>query len=205
MPTIGGSSWHPAEVLAAEQRSRMNLRPIDNGPVDQRRIPPREDLLRFRSDPLPEPLHIHGEPQVELWLGADVADTAVVVTLVDEHPDGTQALLRRRGMAARRRAGTGKPDKTLVRGKPTALRVDLGPLSYTFQEGHRVSLHVAPSSWPAYRVHPNVVPNDDATAGLRLPAYLSLFHDRDRPSALVLPIVPAPPTRPRARILSTDG
>jgi putative CocE/NonD family hydrolase len=188
--TIGGSSWDVASLLDAELLPQYPITPLEHGPLDQRRIPQRDDYLRFRSAVLDEPLHVRGNPRLELWVSTDAPDTSFVVKLVDMHPDGYQALLREVALSTRRRERAQGEPSPMTYAVAQRLDVDLGPLSVTFGAGHRVALHVTSSSWPAYEIHPNTH-WDDSGATLR-PAFQSLYHDREHLSVLVLPGVEEP-------------
>ena len=68
--------------------------------------------------------------------------------------------------------------------------VDLWDVSWTFAAGHRIGLQLASASFPRFDVNlgtgeaPGVGTLDDAIV-----ADQTVFHDADRPSALVIPVV----------------
>ena len=58
------------------------------GPMDQRKIESRPDVLVFTSEALTEPLEVTGKVLCRLWAASDAPDTDFVVKLCDVYPDG---------------------------------------------------------------------------------------------------------------------
>ena len=54
---------------------------------DQRPFSDRTDVLTYVSEPLTEPLHIAGQPQVDLFASTSGSDADWVVKLIDRYPD----------------------------------------------------------------------------------------------------------------------
>lgn len=79
--------------------------------------------------------------------------------------------------------------KLLTPNAPTRLTSDVGATSNVFRAGHRLRLEVSSSNFPRFDRNPNTggVFGDDA--GLRS-ATQTVFHDSERPSRLLLPVVP---------------
>ena len=69
-------------------------------------------------------------------------------------------------------------------------RIDLGATSNVFLPGHRIRLLVTSSSFPRFDRNPNTAHplGVDSEEDLRS-ARQTIFHDADRPSYLLLPIV----------------
>src|SRR5690606_29532884 len=80
-----------------------------HGPLDQRHLRDRDDVLRWDSETLREPLEITGEASVELYVSTDAADTIFVVTLVDIYPDGYEWPIRDSAFMLRFRDGPDAP------------------------------------------------------------------------------------------------
>jgi hypothetical protein len=77
-------------------------------------------------------------------------------------------------------------------GEPTLLRIDLWHTAITFEEGHRVALHVTSSNHPRFEVNPNT---GEAPGERALPprvARNTVLHDASHPSALLLPVMECP-------------
>jgi predicted acyl esterase len=160
------------------------------GPLDQRPLHARQDVLRFYSEPLTEPLTIAGKLAAELHFTADVPDTTLVVKLVDVYPDGFEMIVREGAAMARFRDGLDRP-APLVPGTPAKLAFEFNSAAIAFNRGHRIGVFVTSSSVPAYQAHPNVydpVPSYDQAR----PATISLLLDQDHPSHVILPVMPTP-------------
>lgn len=170
VPTIGGA----------------NLT-IQKGPMDQRPLAGRDDILRFRTEPLAEPLEVTGKVVVELEISTDVPDTTFMAKLVDVYPDGYEALVLDSAIMARYWNGFDDP-APLEPGKIYMLTVDLWSTALIFDAGHRIAVHLASSNAPRYDVHPNsyepVNSFDDAPV-----AHQTIHTGGEHPSRLILPVV----------------
>ena len=69
------------------------------------------------------------------------------------------------------------------------LKIDLWATSDVFLAGHKLRLEVSSSNFP--RFDRNLNTGEDAGSGIRIvKATNSIYHDREHPSAVVLPVVP---------------
>ncbi|HYT92929.1 MAG TPA: CocE/NonD family hydrolase, partial [Gemmataceae bacterium] len=110
-----------------------------SGPLDQRPLRERKDVLRFVSEPLAEPIGITGKVWAELRFTSDVPDTMFVVKLVDIYPDGYEALVRESAGLARYHRGLDQP-APLEKGKAYALQLNLWSTALVFNRGHRIGV-----------------------------------------------------------------
>jgi hypothetical protein len=177
-PTIGGPTSLPAKMMKA-----------NSGPLDQRRLEDRPDVLAYTSDVLDRPLEVTGPLQVVLHAATDAPDTDFVVKLVDVHPDGEATILAEGVLRTRFREGFDR-ECLLDSADPYAYTIDLAATSNVFLPGHRVRLLVTSSSFPRFDRNPNTGNplGVDGPEDLR-PARQTVFHDGQRPSHIVLPIV----------------
>ena len=69
--------------------------------------------------------------------------------------------------------------------------MDLTPTSYLFMAGHRIRLQVSSSNFPLIDINPNTGKSLllDELNEMRV-AEQTVFHDRDRASHIVLPVIP---------------
>lgn len=155
-----------------------------SGPLDQREAEARS--LTYTTEVLAEPLDVTGEPTVEIYASSSAVDTDFVATLADVHPNGYSEIVRQAALRARHRGG---PETTqpLEPGHIECFVIRMTPVVHRFAAGHRIRLTIASSSFP------NFLPN----AGTSEPPYLAtkavsaentIYHDRDRPSKLILPV-----------------
>jgi putative CocE/NonD family hydrolase len=158
------------------------------GPVDQRPILDRPDVLCYRSAPLPEPVAVVGEASVDLVLSADVEDTDVIVKLCVQEPAGPIRCLTVGSLRCRYRDSMSSP-RPLAPSEPTPVRVRLLPTAYVFAPGSRLVLLITSSDFPRIEAHPNVIATPLSGATPR-PARVEIHHGPAAHSSLLLPTVP---------------
>ncbi len=175
VPTVGGRTFS----LAAGE----------SGVQDQSEVEEREDVLVYSSQPLERALQIAGNVRVRLWIASDGPDTDFTGKLVDVEPGGYCAVVADGIMRARFRDPFEQPS-FLVPGEPTELEIDLWDVAYTFKAGHAIRLEVSSSSFPRFSRNANglVSPERALPEDLRV-AQQTVFHDGQRPSHLVLPVI----------------
>lgn len=114
-------------------------------PYDQR----EEDggALVFESEPLPEPLEILGQPEVELVLAADRPVAMVAVRLSDVLPDG-RATRVTYGLLNLTHRDSHEHPTPLEPGRRYRVKVHLNGIAQRFPAGHRLRLSISSSYWP---------------------------------------------------------
>ena len=184
VPTIGGVN----SVLTMTQGAETPIRP---GPLDQRALEARDDVLVYTSAPLAADLEAIGPVEATLYAASSARDTDFVVRLCDVYPDGRSICLTEGIIRARYRGSVaGESVELLEPGEVAAYRIRLYPVANTFRRGHCIRLDVTSSSFP--RFSRNLNTGEDVGTGTRLEvARQSLLHTPPYPSHVVLPIVPA--------------
>src|SRR5205085_5086983 len=66
---------------------------ISKGPMDQRKVESRPDVLLFTTEPLAEPVEVTGRITARLHVSSDCPDTDFTVKLCDVYPDGKSMLV----------------------------------------------------------------------------------------------------------------
>jgi uncharacterized protein len=150
VPTGGGRTLHPI--------------PPQPGPLDQRSIETRADVLVYTSDVLEQDLTVIGGVRAELYFESTAAVADVTVKLVDVHPDERAMLVVD---SIRRVSGAGA-------GAGQAVEVEVGSTALTFKAGHRIRVEVASSNFPRYDLSPK--------------ADQTVHHGGRAPSRIVLPV-----------------
>ena len=169
VPTVGG----PQLTLPA-------------GPMDQRRIEARPDLLIFTSEPLTESLEVTGNVRVKLWASSDAPDTDFFAKLCDVYPDGRsfnicEGILRARFRQSFRREKLLKPDKLYP------FEIDLWSTSIVFNKGHRLRVHITSSCAPGYDPNPNTGERFRASDNAQV-AHNTVYLDCKHASYVLLPV-----------------
>lgn len=146
--------------------------------------------LTYTTAPLDEDTEVTGLPKVELMASSSAVDTDWVVALTDVYPDGYSQILRQNILRARYRDGDEKP-VLLTPGKIYPFTIEMYPVSNLFKKGHRIRLTVTSSSFPKWYPNGNTGKElDQDRPGVV--ATNTVYHDAQRPSRVVLPIVPPP-------------
>jgi len=157
------------------------------GPVDQIRTESRPDVLLFTSEPLLDPLQVIGRITLVAWVAAETADTDLVGRLCDLHPNGRSYNIADGILRLRFREGLDRA-RLLTPGEVYRVEVDLWSTAHVFLAGHRLRLQVCASDFPRYDRNPGTG-QTSADVDRILPQRNLLFHDPERPSHLVLPVV----------------
>jgi uncharacterized protein len=170
VPTIGGAS------LVSKA-----------GPMDQRAIGDRKDVLKFSTEPLKAPVEVTGPVTVELWAESDAPDTDFMAKLIDVYPDGTERLVLDSALRARFREGADH-EVTMKTGEVYKFRLSLWSTSLIFNKGHRIALHVTSSNDPRFDPNPNTGHPLRADSETRVATNM-IHRDAAHPSRALLPIV----------------
>lgn len=162
---------------------------------DQRPIEERDDVLVYTGEVLEKPLEIIGPVSVELFAASDARDTDFTAKLVDVYPDGRAVRLGPTNsgiIRARFRNGFGK-EQLLTPGKVERYQISLADLGHTFLPGHRVRLEISSSAYPQILPNQNTGNPIETDMEWRV-AQQTIYHDREYPSALILPVFREIPT-----------
>lgn len=157
------------------------------GPMDQRRVETRPDVLLFSTDELKEPIEVTGRISAKLFVSSDCPDTDFTVKLCDVYPDGRSMLVTDGILRARYHQSLEK-ESLLEPGQVYDLAVDLWSTSLVFNKGHRIRIDVSSSNSPRFEANPNTgspFRADDKTRVAKNTLHLSAKH----PSHIVLPVV----------------
>jgi uncharacterized protein len=178
VPTVGGATFLPGLAVAANA-----------GPRDQRAVEGRGDVLCYTSAPLERPLEVTGPIELVLFVASSARDTDFTGKLVDVHPDGRAEILTDGILRARYRDSRSSP-APLEPGRVYELHLDLWATANVFGVGHRLRLEVSSSNFPRFDRNTNT----GGTIAREGPADLvqavnRVYHDRGRPSHLVLPVI----------------
>ena len=156
----------------------------------------RADVLVFQTDPLAEDVEVTGPLSVNLWISSTAVDTDFTAKLIDvypsseDYPCGYHMNLVDSIIRARYRNGWEKPEM-MEPGKVYSVTIDLPPTSNLFVRGHRIRVDVSSSNFPRFDVNPNTgEPVGRHTHSVV--ARNTVYMDRERPSHIVLPIIPLP-------------
>jgi len=177
VPTLGGNNCCGSPTVA--------------GPVDQRPIESRPDVLSYTSAAMTEAVTIAGPVKMTLHASTDGPDTDWMVKLVDVAPNGFAMNIAEGILRARFREGLDKP-KLLKAGTVYEFTVDMVGTANVFLPGHKIRVDIMSSNFPQFSVNPNTG-DPLATAGVGRKANNTVFHGGAKASAIILPVVKALP------------
>jgi uncharacterized protein len=174
VPTIGGR-------LCCGQE-------LPPGPFDQRPNESRADVLVFSTPPLREDTEVTGFVTAEIYAASSAVDTDFTVMLVDVDPSGYARFLTDGIARARYRESTERAEP-IVPGRIYKYTIDLWATSNVFKAGHRIRVYVSSSNFPRFSRNLNT---GEPTLGSKrmVTAKQTVYHDREHPSSIILPIVP---------------
>ena len=158
------------------------------GPVDQKDVEGRPDVLVYTSRALAAPLRIAGPLRATLRFASSAVDTDVVARLADVWPDGHATGIQEGALRARYRNGYVHPE-LLTPDEPVTLTVDMRSIGYTLATGHRLRLDVTSSSFPRLERNLNTG-GDNARETTIVVARNRVLHGADDASYVELPLLP---------------
>ncbi len=161
--------------------------------------PPPGTAAAFTSAPMTEDTTLLGSGSLDLWLSAASTDVDLQVTITEVRPDGQEEFVQQGWLRASHRALDARstallPVQTharadaapLVPGQPVLARVEVFPFGHLVRTGSRLRVWVEA---------PTFLPQLWAFTPTPVPTAVSVLHDADHPSRLVLPRVPNDPGR----------
>lgn len=163
------------------------------GPMDQRKVEKRADVLLFTTDELKEPVEVTGRITAKLFVSSDCPDTDFTVKLCDVYPDG-RSMLVTDGILRARYHKSFEKESLLEPGQVYELNVDLWSTSLVFNKGHRIRVAVSSSNSPRFEANPNTgrpFRADKETRVAKNTVHLSAKY----PSHIALPVYEAPNDR----------
>lgn len=162
------------------------------GPVDDRAVSTREDILCYTSEPLTEPLDVVGWVTAVLHASSSAVDTDWHVRLVDVAPDGAARFLCRGALRARFRESWERPT-LLEPDQPTRFAFTMDATGIRFRPGHRIRVEVTSSWFIQYDRNMNTGAVNPFRDDAPQPAVQRVLHEPGAASHVLLPVLPSPP------------
>lgn len=181
VPTVGGnnSTWTLMK-FAADQ--------VVPGPVDQRVVERRDDVLVYTSRPLEADLEVTGPLEAVVYAASTAPDTDFTAKLVDVWPDGRAIHIAEGILRARHREGLDRV-VPLEPGEVACYRIELASTSNVFLRGHRLRVEISSSNFPRFDRNLNTG-GSIATGTEMQPADQTVLHTAEYPSHILLPVIP---------------
>lgn len=158
------------------------------GALDQSEIEMRHDVLVYSTPRLEQAVDVVGPISLHLFVSSSSPDTDFTAKLVDVTPEGIAWNVQEGILRARYREGF-DCERFMTPGEHYELTIDLQATGIRFGVGHRIRLEISSSNFPRFERNLNTGGrNYDEVEGQI--ARNIVHHDRDRPSFLMLPIIP---------------
>jgi hypothetical protein len=169
-----------------------------DGPRDISQSAAREDVLVYETPALTEDIEIVGPITARLFAATDTRDTDWMMRLSDVYPDGRALFLGEGIMRARhrdpQREGAFSANKlsAIEPHRSYGYTIDFWrPTGNVFARGHRIRIEISSSYYPYYLRNPNTGEDNIGLATKFQSSRQTIFHDVDRPTHVVLPVIPA--------------
>jgi putative CocE/NonD family hydrolase len=160
------------------------------GPFEQSYVEIRNDVLVYSTPVLEHDVEVTGTVELVLYAATDAVDTDWTAKLVDVDKNGHAINLCDGIVRARFRDSLEHPTP-IEPNRVYEYRIRVGSTANLFKAGHRIRLEISSSNFPAYDINPNNGQRSgEATVLQANVATQAVFHDGDRPSRLLLPVVP---------------
>jgi uncharacterized protein len=181
VPSIGGNN-------STQDWSRTAEEPIIPGPMDQRTIERRDDVLVYTSEPLEQDLEVTGPLEMTLYAASSAPDTDFAAKLIDVFPNGYAMNISEGIIRARYRDDDRNPT-FLEPNEAAKFTIRLYPTSNVFKKGHRIRLDITSSNFP--RFSRNLNTDEPVAMGTRVEiAQQTVLHSIEYPSHIVFPTIP---------------
>ena len=178
VPTIGGS-------LCCDTTH------MPGGPYDQRPLESRNDVLIYTTETLTEDIEVTGRIIINLWASSSAIDTDFTGKLVEVTPCGYAKNLQD-GIIRARYRNSRKTPELLTSNKIYNYELDLWSTSNLFKKGHKIRVEISSSNFPRFDRNLNT---GKIVAEEKNPiiATQNIYHNKQYPSHIVLPIIPKKP------------
>ncbi|RUT34935.1 CocE/NonD family hydrolase [Arsenicitalea aurantiaca] len=150
------------------------------GPVDQKTLEARADVLVYTSEPLNVPLTVIGNVRVTLYARASIPNADFFVKLCDVSPDGISTNICD-GFIRMTSAAPAVPDDIW------RLQFKLHATAHCFKRDHSLRLQISSGAHPRYARNTGTDEPAGTTTTL-VPSFMEIFHDPTRPTAISLPV-----------------
>ncbi len=171
----------PGEVKTADELRRAGREHV------QRILEERQDILVYETEPLPEPLTVAGPVSAELYASTSARDTDWFLTLSAVDAEGTVTRLVRGALRARYRDSFAEPE-LLEPGRVYRFTLDCWHTAVRVPAGSRLRLEVASAWFPFFSRNLGTGGHNETETEFVV-ARQTVFHDAERPSHLLLPVI----------------
>ena len=175
--------YDPRDPVMSLMRGDSQAAPVDQSPHDH-----RQDILVYDFPVVDSNLELVGPVSLNLWAQTDGFDTDWTAKLAVVYEDGLAVNLTYGIMRARYRDGYDNP-KLLKLNELFEYTIKLNPIGCLLKPGQKLRLYVSSSDFPNFDRNHNNGQDYWSDSDLRV-AHQQVFHSVDRPSHILLPVIP---------------
>ena len=154
------------------------------GSVDVGEVQHRADVMTYTTAVLDRDLDVVGPLRLILYASSSAVDTDFSARLSDVFPDDRAIQLQAGILRARYRDPSREPE-LLEPGRIYCFEIDMWATANRFRAGHRLRLDVSSADFPRFDRNAN----RGGESGHPIVAVQTLYHDPQRPSHLLLPVI----------------
>jgi hypothetical protein len=158
------------------------------GAFDQRPVENREDVLVYTTPAFRQDTEVTGTITLDVYVSSSAVDTDFTGKVVDVSPQGFARNLTEGILRARYRSSQETPE-LMNPGEVYKLTLNLWSTSNVFLAGHKLRLEVSSSNFPRFDRNLNAG-EDQGHSTHMVKATNTIYHDREHPSTLIVPVVP---------------
>jgi len=162
----------------------------DNPILDQRVVERRDDVLVYTTPILKNNVNVVGQIRAKIFASSSAVDTDFVAKLVDVYPNDMAIWLQIGIIRARYRTSY-KQSKLINPNVVYEYSIDMNYTANQFKKGHRIRLEISSSAFPTFLKNQNTG-NDIGTDRESIIARQKIYHNKEYPSYLELPILKNP-------------
>lgn len=173
--------------------SNMAVFAWSDPPLDCRYLQRRQDILVYDSEPFAVSLMLSGRIRLRAHISSDRPDTDLYVGISDVHPDGRAIGLfatNEPGCGLRLRYRNGPVAELLKPGEIYEVEVNGPWVHHVFKAGHRLRVTVNSNNFTLMARNAGSGKHW-AEDDVLYPQTNTLYHSPDKPSQVILPVVPA--------------
>ena len=195
VPTIGGAFSSTSPVFEPGAYDQRTSAEVFGAEPPYLPLKSRSDVVVFQTAPLENDVSVVGPVVVNLHVSSSAPDTDFTAKLVDvyppsaDFPTGFEMNITDGIIRARYRE---RPDQQVLMEAFEIYEIQITPFptANVFKKGHRIRVDISSSNFPRFDINPNTGEPLGRHRSQRM-AENSILHSVDRPSHIVLPIVPA--------------
>jgi putative CocE/NonD family hydrolase len=161
---------------------------VKTGPVDMSYIERRDDVLVYTTAELKKDMEVTGPLRAILYVSTSAPATDFFVRLMDVHPDGKSYPVFYTYANPYSTRGLEAVDMSPDNREILKCEIELPPTSNLFARGHRIRLEISSSAFPLFQnlnVDGGIAEATDYNV-----ANQTIYHDKNHPSHVILPIIP---------------